>query len=234
MSIPWILWRKQASGRIERACETRTRKLVLWNCCCGPEGIETGSTRRGIQTSPFRWSWSRKIGIRRLQKACWNWNIPRRCMENMFRFEFRIFWSLRNGRELIGARILILMRTTKTWFSDHCRARARMSSRFSEFSNSEFTVLEPLREWDSRREHGCNVVIPSVVARRNKPGQILQRYIVMVCYNEAGQILQRYNTGGLGADDSKSSRHGVSPFRTRWRKFTSCYAAALSDWKSGL
>jgi hypothetical protein len=100
MSIPWILWRKQASGRIERACETRTRKLVLWNCCCGPEGIETGSTRRGIQTSPFRWSWSRKIGIRRLQKACWNWNIPRRCMENMFRFEFRILFQLVTEKRL--------------------------------------------------------------------------------------------------------------------------------------
>jgi hypothetical protein len=30
----------------------------------------TGSIRRGIQTSPFHWSWSRKNGIRRLRKAC--------------------------------------------------------------------------------------------------------------------------------------------------------------------
>jgi hypothetical protein len=33
---------------------------------------KTGSTRRGIQTSPFCWSWIRKNGIKRLRKACWN------------------------------------------------------------------------------------------------------------------------------------------------------------------
>ena len=31
---------------------------------------KTGSTRRGIQTSPFCWSWIRKNGIKRLRKAC--------------------------------------------------------------------------------------------------------------------------------------------------------------------
>ncbi len=99
-----------------------------------------------------------------------------------------------------------------------------MSSRqLPEFLSSRIpssTVLES--EFLAEPEHGRHHGIPSVVARRNEPGQILQRYIVMIRYKEEGQILQRYNTGGLGADDSNNSRD--SPFRTRCQKFTSCCA----------
>ena len=156
-------------------------------------------------------------------------------MENMFRFEFRILFQLvrETAKNSWGLGSSYLWGRSKR---DPLRTAGPGPGWVPEFLIPRIpssTVLKSLSEFPAGAapagEHGCNVVIPSVVARRNKPGQILQRYIVMVCYNEAGQILQRYNTGGLGADDSKSSRHGVSPFRTRWRKFTSCYAAALSD-----
>ena len=148
-------------------------------------------------------------------------------MENMFRFEFRILFQLVTEKRLrthegLDSGSSYLWGRSKR---DPLRTAGPGPGWVPEFLIPRIpssTVLKSLSEFPAGAapagEHGCNVVIPSVVARRNKPGQ----------------ILQRYNTGGLGADDSKSSRHGVSPFRTRWRKFTSCYADALSDWKSGL